>query len=524
MTVPVLAVMTLLLASPVAATPAAPSHTTADPATTPTPAPDAANETNATDVDPWIAPKGRYDDLRSAADIRAARRAGWLTRTYPPRGERERTYDGRVPVAAGDVVVYRIDSPRLARRLTETDADPRTRFLTLVNRSVVSVGFEQTTGLTMREWKRFALYDSVRRDGFDVVVDRANGTVSVVAPLARLRTVRADDEVPLAAVDESRRSVRDGEPYQFSLTLETNDSAPVRWVDDDEFQVVERVVRFDTDGTAIRLEAADDQRITGSTSVATGTVLTARLRTDDGSYTRRISLRVDANRTFATALDLSDAPADATGTLSVPGVETEIGIGPSGSSASDTVLVTFGAAETAALRVDSVDSDLDVNGALVLSAPGFVVARNATAGDGLILGQTYVSRPGTNGLDIALRPTTGVERLQLAVYRDVDGDGRLDAADEPFRRAGDPVRTAVPVPFPTTTPTARTTTASDPTSTSAARTAPSTTPTPARSTPTARSASRSRTAPPTTTTGAGFGVTLALVAALVGALVTLRRR
>jgi PGF-CTERM protein len=293
-----------------------------------------------------------------------------------------------------------------------------------------------------------------------------------------------------------------------------------------EFRIVDRELEFDTnaqlaDGTDIvRVRAAADQNITGTTSLAPGTEvsLTARA-TGDAPFLLSQDAIVQPDGTFAATFDFSNVSAGQNFTVDASGTYDE----------DPEIDGQVAAAAEASVTFDDQSSNGEevTVASATLSEGGFVTIHDSTLQDdpfGSVRGTSeYLDEGDHSDISVTLDDPIEESGTLIAMpHLDTNGNEAYDfvtsdgAEDSPYTANGSAVtdeaevtiematETPEPTPEPTATPTAE----------------PTPTPEPEQ-TPT-------ETEPPTpepTTTGdgAGFGVVLALIALIGAALLAVRR-
>ncbi|WP_424018009.1 BGTF surface domain-containing protein [Halorientalis pallida] len=251
----------------------------------------------------WTLPDSRVGTLETASDVRAAVADGDLTRDES--------------IARGDGVVFSVEDDSWEGVLTaatagyDNDTAPTLAFRDLATGQPWTDGITETyrfsfsvvsAGLDTQQ--RVDVAGSIANDSLRVVPDVANSTLYVIADTDSL-------------VFESGPSTIRETTYEANLTADVSpgDEGPNAAVD--EFSVVGRQVAFDA--ATLDLDAEDDATVTGTTTVAPGTTLPARLNGTD-TLQRSSTAVVGANGTFEAAFDLSDVTDDTSVRLSVPDV------------------------------------------------------------------------------------------------------------------------------------------------------------------------------------------------------------
>jgi len=291
------------------------------------------------------------------------------------------------------------------------------------------------------------------------------------------------------------------------------------------FTVAERTLSVDTVDGVVRVQNATGQVISGRSNAADGTAVSVTVRsTGEVPFFRTTTATVRDGRWRAGFPKFADLPA---------GQEFEVRVNSAGLGRRLPGVTTFspsiGFEDQIAEQVVTVRR---VN----LPASGFVAVHDASLLDGnvvdsLLGSSTFLSAGDHESVRVSLDdPLPGGTTTLVAVpYADTDGDRSFEFVssdrdvDGPFERGGSRVSDDAIVTNPTPTPTETGTATATPTRTTTAT--PTETGT-ATATPTrTATATPTETATPTTTGGdtPGFGVA-AVVAALVVAVLAVRRR
>ncbi|WP_410765265.1 ArtA-dependent S-layer glycoprotein [Haloferax sp. DFSO60] len=209
----------------------------------------------------WTAPTGAT--LEDSDDVYAAIEDGTVTESSE--------------VANGDIVVHQISATGL-----EGAFDAK-NFSTLVSDGEIEVTVEQTNPGPNREPKELAL------NNLTVIADGENDTYFL-------------------AYDLSDQDVADDDEFNATFTvLEDSELAEENESVSAEFAVVEEEISLDSD--EITVEAAANQSISGTATVAPGTELTYRVRSSGDTQPRFLktgSAVVQADGTFSADFDFSE--------------------------------------------------------------------------------------------------------------------------------------------------------------------------------------------------------------------------
>jgi PGF-CTERM protein/surface glycoprotein (TIGR04207 family) len=448
----------------------------------------------------WVAPEGAT--LEEADDVTAYVEAGNLTRDST--------------IAERDLVVVEIQASGVFGALNDTNSGNATDAL---------VQLDTDNGGTEFNWSVYESQATIapNADGaqilnpnnlnHDIVADPSNNVLYAVIPSNSL--LNADN----AEVDD-RFVANFTVPKSSSLTR-SNERQTVTT----EFRVVDRELEFDAnaqlaDGTDIvRVRAAPDQNITGTTSLAPGTEVSVTARaTGDAPFLLSQDAIVQPDGTFAATFDFSNVSAgqnftvDASGTYDEdPEIDGQVAAAASAS-------VTFN---------DQSSSGEEVRVAsATLSEGGFVTIHDSTLQDdpfGSVRGTSEYLEPGSSsGITVTLDdPITESQTLIAMPHMDTNDNEAYDfvtsdgAEDSPYTANGsavtDEAEVTIEMATETPTPTA------EPTPT------PTAEPTPTPSEPTPTETEPPTPEPTTTGDGAGFGIVLALIALIGAALLAVRR-
>lgn len=443
---------------------------------------------------PLTAPTGTYDDLRNASAVRDAMAADRLVSADVD----EQYIDHRV--AMGDVVVVEVRlngsaTALLDRMAAQEEGSPTANFRALVQERGIDLTFRGPSACP----PELALNESVERGAIRAVPDDQRNALYVVFDTDRfLVDPLGDDSEPTATDWKTGRNSLELEVKTTSGLVEQNVTASTAW------DLSDRRAEFRTDTPElVRVEAGVEQFLNGTATMAPGTELAIDLRPLDGGETRTASATVRADRTFATSVQVPR------------GV---YAVNVSDAFEGDTLLVA-GNATGAVLTFDTYGNTGDTLYGISTTTTdgGFVVVTNET-GARVVASSKFDAGARAVRLDVPQSHQRN-QTLTATVYHDVDGDGTLDAADEPYRANGAPIRASANVTYvPQETTTAPTSTPDSSTSTTAP-TSETNDPT----TPTDSEAPRSSPSDESGATTPGLGASTALVALVVVAGFTVRR-
>lgn len=371
------------------------------------------------DVTAFVAPgNATIDDLDDLDRLRA----------------RERLVPSR-RVALGDTLVLRVRATGLESAVAWGTNDTAGFFDAFdgPDATLRGVETEETVG-TMRPPMELLLADP---RATTVIPDFADDAYYLVVDTAALRaTVQGDDETDWF---RSRVTTGDRVGFRVNASLPRSNGTPTTATTTVEF--VPPTVRLDanappgTDDWRIWLRPAPDQRITGTTTIAPGRNVTVSVEWAGGDA-RSATVRVAPDRSFAVQLDLAGVPDGTT-------VEVRVAVGESADGTGPVEARVVEATAAIALRNGTTRAG-EANGSvtverLALAWGGFVVVHRGSR-DGPIAGVSAYFPPGqyrNRTLVDPDFPTPGNRTVVAVVYRDRDGDGRLEpATDVPFRANG----------------------------------------------------------------------------------------
>ncbi|WP_415382127.1 BGTF surface domain-containing protein [Halosimplex sp. TS25] len=370
------------------------------------------------------APGDRFENLSTDRDITEGLESGVVSDPLA-------TGDGPAP-ALGDTMVYRLNASGLYGLLAAQGGETAEDNFRAIEGDGAS---GKVLDLTIDG-----------RDGhapvMDVPASLDDGSMQVI-PDATSETLYLTVDLRRAAY-ESADGWGDREFGRASVSVFDGshlvDSNAISGVD---FAVLERHVTYDPAGEAIRREAASRQTIAGETSLAPHSRLTFDVAAIGDDFDAQVEAEVDGDGTFATTVNLSEAPEDARLTLSTAEID-----------GSKTLLTTGDAPETAIwfqeYESQNTDEAIEIDGVTAALEDGGFVAAYAVPPDEQVTHENLIGRsdylePGVHHTYVSLdRRVTDSQTVVLAIHRDDDGDSRFDypADDSPYRIDGDAVHTA----------------------------------------------------------------------------------
>jgi len=408
---------------------------------------DDAEAPNATVTGIYRARRGLWDDLGSVAAVDRVRERGAI--------------EPATPIVRGELLVVELDSRGLVDRLrNRSEATTTARFFGMLNGTNASLTVRQLNPTPERPSKAFALAPNATR----VVAANATTYVVVDTANARLRWARGTDGTPTPELygDEEFGARFHVEPLDYDAF---EDRPHARFVE--PRATLDRAVGSEP----IKVAATNDTLVVRTTT-APGTRVNVRIvadRTGSTLFERAVEVAPDGRSQVAVPDGTVTAESNVTVSLQPRGY----GVDSTHFDARTTSAVArLGPVTTDDDAVRLRETHLVAGGFLVLTdESGAVVTVDRVAPDDRLAGLLFPE-------DADLSPGT---TLTIAAYRDTDGDGSYDAADEPYRVDGAPVRKTVMyggTPTATATPTPTATVTRSPTSTA-------TTTAPSSSTPTA---------------------------------------
>ncbi|WP_435358624.1 BGTF surface domain-containing protein [Haloarchaeobius sp. DFWS5] len=321
----------------------------------------------------WTAPQSL--GVSSADDVRAALDSGALTQD--------------TSIATGDVLVHELTTSGLEGRLAAAGgASPTEQFFQVVDGENVTLEIAQTNASRNRDPKRITLDAS----NTQVVANADNNSYYLVTSTGALGDVAAGEEYESNFYIGSASDAEGGQNQSASTA----------------FTFVEREITFETsEGDGVAVQAAANQTLSGSSTLAPGSEILLRVDSEDRSapFRKTASATVTQNGTWEAALDFSDVPEN--------------------TNFSMTALDDEGGQATATGQVTGNDTE-SPNGTTT-TTPGTTTAPNGT---------TTATTTGTTGTDtVTTAPgegeTDGTETTEA-------GDGPTDNT-EPTEGTGDTV-------------------------------------------------------------------------------------
>ena len=427
----------------------------------------------------------------------------------------------------GDRVVIQVNASGLYGHLDDGDLG-KIVSNTTDNEGVI-LYLEQSNEAANQDPKTFDLGDADGQKA-ELYVDPDNDTLFAVLDLRSFPALRNGNDAG---------NVEDGERYDvaFQVGIADNDAgldegdAGFNNVDDveenpyvnddDEELVATQLSIVETDATfnglnqddELILSADEDVVVTGTTSVAPGTNLSVRLRSEGNFLLTAEDVEVTSDRTWRATFDLSDVE---------PGANFTATVRRGGSEISDEVDGRVLGPATASVRFndqESANGEQVVVASVTMSRGGFIAIHSGSA-SGPVIGSSKFLGAGTHSnVRIALdEPISEDTTLVAMPHRDDNSNNVYDfpEADAPYVADGSPVTDSAEVSYVEGGVVTRTVIGETPTPMIMTRTVQAQSPTPRE-----RTVVVTKTATPGQP---GFGVAIAVVALLAAALLAIRRR
>ncbi|SFR64481.1 DUF7827 domain-containing protein [Halogeometricum limi] len=204
-------------------------------------------------------------------------------------------------VAFGDLSVHQLEASGLAGALEATDDDTTAAFFAL-NGSAYSLTVEQTEAGANREPFMLALGE----DNTTVIADAENDTYFIVFDTDEVNTSDRDLEAG------------DGLTANFTVAKDEGNLTDEEQSVENSFELVEAEHTLDD----VTVAASSNQSIAGETTVAPGTEINLRVRSDGDtqpSFLKTATAYVTENGTYEAMFDFSEQSANDTFTVTVRG-------------------------------------------------------------------------------------------------------------------------------------------------------------------------------------------------------------
>jgi surface glycoprotein (TIGR04207 family)/PGF-CTERM protein len=462
----------------------------------------------------WTAPADASGDFEDGAAIAEYIAAGNLTRDST--------------IANGDELVLQLEASGLEGAINSTAAgadNPETALTQLEDDGVLNFTLYQSLGSKPANADQIEFnLDELPAGSTEVVVDSRNDTIFMAIDSNAI--VDFDEDLEIDDVVVANMTVNDRELAGDDALVPRNERQTVTT----EFRVVDNEVEFDADtqdadgDDIVLVDAAADQQITGTSTLAPGSEITiSASATGASAFLLDNDTIIQPDGTFTASLDFSNVTAGQNFTLDVTNVP-----GPSLENDPE-VDGRVQAAATASVTFEnqtSMGDEVTVASA-TLSEGGFVTIHDATLQDGDVFGSVrgtsdYLDNGTSTDIVVTLDdPISETQTLIAMPHQDTNGNEAYDfvssegAQDGPYTSGGEAVVDSAQVTYeePTPTPTAT----PEPTATATPEPTATATPMPTETEP------PSTPEPTTTGDGAGFGAVVALIALIGAALLAVRR-
>ncbi|MEF8869283.1 MAG: BGTF surface domain-containing protein, partial [Haloarculaceae archaeon] len=475
----------------------------------------------------WTAPAGSSGDFEDGAAIADYIAAGNITRDST--------------IANGDELVLQLEASGLEGAINSTgEDDPVDALDELEDKGIINLTFYQALGSKPANADQISFELEEVSGSTEVVVDSQNDTVFMAIDSNAI--VNYDDDLEIDDVVVANMTLNDRDainqvgsdpvsdtilnggmafgPEPDNALVPRNERQTVTT----EFRVVDNEVEFDTvQEDLVLVDAAADQQITGTSTLAPGSEITiSASATGASAFLLDNDTIIQPDGTFTATLDFTNVTAGQNFTLDVTNVP-----GPSLENDPE-VDGRVQAAATASVTFEnqtSMGDEVTVASA-TLSEGGFVTIHDATLQDGDVFGSVrgtsdYLDNGTSTDIVVTLDdPISETQTLIAMPHQDTNGNEAYDfvssegAQDGPYTSGGEAVVDSAQVTYeePTPTPTAT----PEPTATATPEPTATATPEPTATEP-------STPEPTTTGDGAGFGVIVALIALIGAALLAVRR-
>lgn len=455
----------------------------------------------------WAAPAGSQGDFEDGAAVAEYIAAGNLTR--------DTTH------ANGDDVVLQLQASGLEGAINGTIAGPNATngveaLDELESQGVINVTLYQAqrSKAPNADQVSFELSDM---SSSEVIMDPKNNTVFLAFDSSDVVSQSADLEIDDLVVANVTLNDRDLAGDQ--ALVPRNDRQTVTT----QFRVVDDEVEFDVnDDDLVIVRAAEDQRITGTSTLAAGSEITvSAASTGASAFLLDNDTTIQPDGTFAAVLDFSNVTVGQNFTVDVVGTSLE-------NDPEEDGRVVAAATASVSFQDQATDGEQVRVASASLSEGGFITIHDSTLQDGDALGSvrgtsSYLGPGSHTGIMVTLDdPVEGTETLIAMPHMDTNGNQAYDfvssegADDGPYTADGEAVTDSAEVSVETPTPTPTQT--AEPTATATA--------TPEGTATAEPTATEEPSTPEPTTTGdgAGFGVVVALIALIGAALLAVRRK
>ncbi|WP_197424703.1 BGTF surface domain-containing protein [Natronomonas sp. CBA1123] len=258
------------------------------------------------------APGNDFSDFDNVDTILAGIEAGNVTESDEIAIAEDAT--DRSSQRRGDVIIHQLEVSGIfgALPVNPTVQD-------IVDSNAFTLQIEQQNPDTNRDSYNLDADATDVESAFHLVRDDTNNTIYIVADSDQLRFERggSGDQIPQTE-DEYEVQFNVTTSYLSQFTEESLDSPDDDESVNDTFEFVDREATFDTVDEEVRVQAADNQTISGTTTIAPGTEINVRARAtaDEGgeAFLKSADANVTANGTF----EAEFTGEDSFGTVSNP--------------------------------------------------------------------------------------------------------------------------------------------------------------------------------------------------------------
>ncbi|SFR55699.1 DUF7827 domain-containing protein [Halogeometricum limi] len=244
-------------------------------------------ERNTSSIQSWTAPSDA--EIENKGDVYAAINNSNITQDDE--------------IAYGDLAVHQVEASGLEGALEATDDDTTAAFFQLIQNDAINLTVEQTEAGANRDPFMLALGE----DNTTVIADAENDTYFVMFDTDAVNTMG----------DARDLEADDGLTANFTVTDETGLAEDDQSVED-EYELIEAEHTLDD----VEVAASANQSIAGETTVAPGTEINLRVRSDGDtqpSFLKTATAYVTENGTYEAAFDFSEQSANDTFTVTVRG-------------------------------------------------------------------------------------------------------------------------------------------------------------------------------------------------------------
>jgi surface glycoprotein (TIGR04207 family)/PGF-CTERM protein len=255
----------------------------------------------------YRAPQGEQSELDEASVITAGIEAGNVTETE----EIAIAEEGRSSDRRGDLIVAQLDVNGIFGSL------PQNPSVGDLNTGEIQLNINQTNEDPNRQ-KLMLDTSATPNNALELVRDDDNNTAYIVADSDQLvfkRGPSGTTAVNPQVDDRFEFELNVTETYLERFVIDNNDAADNETVSDN-FEYVDREVEYDTVDEKVQVQAADNETITGTTTIAPGTEINVRARATseegENAFIKSVDTNVSANGEFAAEFAGEDSFEDVT--------------------------------------------------------------------------------------------------------------------------------------------------------------------------------------------------------------------